>query len=206
MKYTTEQEEFWADSKWGHEYIERNGPSRIKNEIALFSKILSATSKIESAIEFGANIGNNISAITTVTPGMKIDAIEINSEAADLLSQNNLVDNVFRQSIFEFEPTRLYDLAFIKGVLIHVAPNMLENVYKKLYSCSSKYILIAEYYSPSPVSCTYRGHKEKLYKRDFAGEIMDLFTDLKLVDYGFVYHRDNNFPQDDITWFLLEKI
>jgi spore coat polysaccharide biosynthesis protein SpsF len=26
-----------------------------------------------------------------------------------------------------------------------------------------------------------------------------------LVDYGFAYHRDPAFPQDDITWFLLEK-
>ena len=26
-----------------------------------------------------------------------------------------------------------------------------------------------------------------------------------LVDYGFVYHRDNCFPQDDINWFLFEK-
>ena len=26
-----------------------------------------------------------------------------------------------------------------------------------------------------------------------------------LVDYGFSYHRDNSFPQDDITWFLLQK-
>lgn len=34
---------------------------------------------------------------------------------------------------------------------------------------------------------------------------MDKFPDCQLVDYGFVYHRDNNFSQDDITWFLLEK-
>jgi spore coat polysaccharide biosynthesis protein SpsF len=26
-----------------------------------------------------------------------------------------------------------------------------------------------------------------------------------LIDYGFVYHRDTAHPQDDITWFLLEK-
>jgi spore coat polysaccharide biosynthesis protein SpsF len=26
-----------------------------------------------------------------------------------------------------------------------------------------------------------------------------------LVDYGFTYHRDNAFPMDDTTWFLLEK-
>lgn len=28
---------------------------------------------------------------------------------------------------------------------------------------------------------------------------------LKLVNYGFVYHRDNYFPLDDMNWFLMEK-
>lgn len=32
-----------------------------------------------------------------------------------------------------------------------------------------------------------------------------MFPDCKLEDYGFVYHRDNNFPLDDITWFLMKK-
>ena len=27
----------------------------------------------------------------------------------------------------------------------------------------------------------------------------------KLLDYGFVYKRDSWCPQDDVTWFLLEK-
>ena len=35
---------------------------------------------------------------------------------------------------------------------------------------------------------------------------MDKFPSFRLVDYGFVYHRDSNFPKDDITWFLLQKI
>ena len=52
---------------------------------------------------------------------------------------------------------------------------------------------------------SYRGHTEKLFKRDFAGEMLDRFNDLKLADYGFVYRRDMLFPQDDINWFLLEK-
>ena len=51
----------------------------------------------------------------------------------------------------------------------------------------------------------YRGHEDRLFKRDFAGEMMKKFNDLKLVDYGFVYHADCNFPQDDVTWFVLEK-
>ena len=51
----------------------------------------------------------------------------------------------------------------------------------------------------------YRGNDEKLYKRDFAGEILDSFSNIELRDYGFAYHKDANFPQDDITWFLLKK-
>ena len=51
----------------------------------------------------------------------------------------------------------------------------------------------------------YRGHKDRLFKRDFAGEMLEKFPDLKLVDYGFSYRKDPAFPQDDITWFLLKK-
>jgi spore coat polysaccharide biosynthesis protein SpsF len=44
-----------------------------------------------------------------------------------------------------------------------------------------------------------------LFKRDFAGELLDRFSDLRLIDYGFVYRRDTHFPLDDISWFLFEK-
>ena len=34
---------------------------------------------------------------------------------------------------------------------------------------------------------------------------MDRHPSLSLIDYGFAYRRDPTFPQDDITWFLMEK-
>ena len=34
---------------------------------------------------------------------------------------------------------------------------------------------------------------------------MERFPNLSLLDYGFVYRRDPSFPQDDMTWFLMEK-
>jgi spore coat polysaccharide biosynthesis protein SpsF len=61
-----------------------------------------------------------------------------------------------------------------------------------------------EYYNSSPVSIEYRGEIDRLFKRDFAGEMLEIYPDLKLIDYGFTYHRDF-FPDDDTTWFLLEK-
>lgn len=112
---------------------------------------------------------------------------------------------MFNTSILDFTPTRRYDLTFIKGVLIHINPEMLTDVYDKLLSACGRYILVAEYYNPVPVAISYRGHSDRLFKRDFAGEIMDRHPKLQLIDYGFVYRRDPNFPQDDITWFLMEK-
>ena len=50
------------------------------------------------------------------------------------------------------------------------------------------------------------GHSDKLFKRDFAGELMDKYTDLILKDYGFAYKRDPSFPLDDIhVVFIGEK-
>ena len=114
-------------------------------------------------------------------------------------------ENVFNGSIFNFPVVTKFDLSLIKGVLIHINPDMLNKVYEKLYEASNKYILVCEYYNPSPVKVSYRGHKDRLFKRDFAGELMERYSDLILVDYGFVYRKDPAFPQDDITWFLMKK-
>ena len=91
------------------------------------------------------------------------------------------------------------------GVLIHLEPSKLPSVYEKIYKLSSRYILVAEYFSPQPDEVLYRGHSGKLFRRDFAGEILDTYTDLTLVDYGFVYRRDRKFNHDDMNWFLMEK-
>ena len=123
---------------------------------------------------------------------------------SDLGVQRNQATS-YHSSILDFKPDDIRDFVLIKGVLIHINPDELQKVYELLYKTSKKYICIAEYYNPSPVEVKYRGHDGKLFKRDFAGEIMHKFPDLMLINYGFVYHMDNNFPQDDITWFLLKK-
>ena len=112
---------------------------------------------------------------------------------------------VHRGSILAFSPPRRWELVFTRGVLIHIDPDAIQRVYELMLEASSRYILVAEYYNPKPVEVPYRGHEGLLFKRDFAGELMDREPSLRLVDYGFVYHRDPLFPQDDITWFLMAK-
>lgn len=78
-------------------------------------------------------------------------------------------------------------------------------VYDNLYRHSNRYIMVCEYYNPSPMSVSYRGHTERLFKRDFAGELIERYG-LSLVNYSFAYRRDNYLRyQDDVTWFLLQK-
>jgi spore coat polysaccharide biosynthesis protein SpsF len=205
MSFKTEQEDFWAGD-FGNEYITRNqGAKAIASNLNFFSKSLNQARGVKSCIEFGANIGLNLSALSLLFPGIDAHAVEINSEACEHLKEVIPPPNIYNKSILDFLPEQKYDLVLIKGVLIHINPDQLKNVYEKLVLSTSRYLMVAEYYNPSPTTVTYRGHNDRLFKRDFAGEILDQFPGLQLVDYGFAYHRDPNFPQDDITWFLLEQ-
>jgi len=74
-----------------------------------------------------------------------------------------------------------------------------------LVASCARYLLVAEYYNPTPIAIPYRGHNDRLFKRDFAGEILERHSKMRLLDYGFAYRRDPCFPQDDISWFLMER-
>ncbi len=203
--FRTEQESFWA-GQFGDEYVARNqGGAWVASNTALFSKILENGTPVQSIIEFGANIGLNLLALRRLLPDVELSAVEINQNAVEKLRQIQDL-KVYHSSLLEFHPDYQRDFVLIKGVLIHMNPERLPQVYDLLYETSKRYVCIAEYYNPSPIEIPYRGHAGKLFKRDFAGEFMERFGSVRLLKYGFVYHRDPQFPQDDITWFLLEKL
>lgn len=200
----TPQEQLWA-GEFGNDYIVRNRDGALlDSNRALFAKVLSHTQGLTSAIEFGPNIGNNLRALRELSPEVELHGVEINATAAaEIQAWGGATVEV--ASLLDFAPTRQWDLSFTKGVLIHLPPESLPDVYDKLVAASSRYVMVCEYYNPSPVEVSYRGHEHALFKRDFAGEILDAHPELRLVDYGFTYHRDPVAPLDDSTWFLMEK-
>ena len=204
VDFKTEQEIFWAGD-FGNEYIDRNkGSDKVISNIGLFCDILRNTEKIKSVIEFGANIGLNLKVIKSILPNAEFHGIEINRKAYEILKEWG-GGKAYHQSILDFKSKIKFDFVYTKGVLIHINPDQLSRVYESLYHSSKKYICIIEYYNPKPVEVPYRRHRNKLFKRDFAGEMLDKYDDLNIESYGFVYHRDKLFPQDDLTWFLLKK-
>ena len=202
--FDTPQEAFWA-GEFGSAYSERNaGPQLVASNVALFARILSRAVGVRSVIEFGANTGLNLRAIRTLLPDVDLAAVELNPDAHKRLSSIPGIE-AHLGSLFGFDAGRRFDLTLSKGVLIHVAPDRLDQAYDTLFHHSGRYICVAEYYNPTPVSLAYRNHEDRLFKRDFAGEMLERYSDLRLVDYGFVYRRDPVHPQDDITWFLMER-
>jgi spore coat polysaccharide biosynthesis protein SpsF len=205
MGYKTAQEEFWA-GEFGDDYIGRNqGEALLASNLNFFVKALRGAHGLTDCLEFGANIGMNLRALKLLYPNQRQWAVEINSAAAARLREFLPAEQVHEGSILEYSPARRFDLVLAKGVLIHLSPDHLPQVYDALRAATGRYLLVAEYYSPTPEAIPYRGHSDRMFRRDFAGEILDRHPDLRLLDYGFAYRRDPDFLQGDITWFLMER-
>jgi pseudaminic acid biosynthesis-associated methylase len=204
-QYSTEQEAFWA-GEFGNDYIARNtGADLTGSNAALYSQMIANCAGVESLIELGANIGVNLRAIQHLCPAWTLDALEINEEAVKRLRDWGGLNKVYHDSILKFQPDRQWDVVLVNGVLIHINPDHLAAAYATIVQASKRYIFLIEYYNPTPVEVPYRGHMGRLFKRDFAGEMLDKYPALRVLDYGFVWRRDPVFPMDDATWFVLEK-
>ncbi len=204
MREFSEQEVFWRGD-FGDQYVGRNqGQALVAANLALFAKALARTGRLDSLLELGTNTGNNLQALHQLLPACALQGVEINAKACEQARELGIAE-IWHGSLFDYPRERSFDLTLSKGVLIHLAPELLATAYGQLHALSARYILIAEYYNPVPVEVSYRGNSGKLFKRDFAGEMLDRYPDLQLLDYGFSYHRDPQFPTDDINWFLLEK-
>ena len=68
MRHLSEQEKFWQGD-FGNQYVERNvGQPLVATNLALFAKALSRAAGIESLVELGTNVGNNLQALHQLLP------------------------------------------------------------------------------------------------------------------------------------------
>lgn len=189
-------EVMWS-GQFGNEYVERS-PGNVDANVEFFKKALPQPYP-ESIIEFGAGCGNNLRAISILSPDTEFTAVEINEEA--LKKQPDFVEQ-YQVSMLDYKPNKIFELSMTKGVLIHIHPVDLNTAYQVLYDSSSRWILICEYFNPTPIALNYQGAEGRLWKRDFCSEMLEKFDDLRCVQYGFTHKMDG---QDNLTFFLMEK-
>lgn len=197
----SEQEAFWAGA-FGDEYTERNRLTPA-SRVPFFSEILSLAPGVQSVCEIGANAGHNAIALQSLIPSLRITAIELNSSAFATLSSIPGITAI-HSSIQNYRSESRFDLVVTCGVLIHINPDDLPQVYRKMAALADMYVLINEYFNPTPLEIKYRGHSGKLFKRDFAGEFLDTTEGFEPVGWGFLWKRMEP-AWDNSNWTLLHR-
>lgn len=202
MRQKTEQELFW-EGEFGTDYTLRNRDLSQSRQ-PFFTEVLKHTQNVHSICELGPNRGENLSALQAVNPKLQLTGVEINPTAIDYLQAITGV-KALHSSIQDFQTEQRFDLVFTSGVLIHMNPDDLPMIYRKMGQLSNRYVLINEYYNPHPTEINYRGHVGKLFKRDFAGEFLDSHDgQFSVVSHGFLWKRLHP-AWDNTTWVLMER-
>ena len=202
-----EQEKFW-ETKYSKDYIKKNSKFDRDLTIKGWLKIVNSVDDPHNILECGANIGRNIEALNHIYPNAQKTAIEISADASEVLRKKYSDLNVINSSILESEiEIGSFDLSFTMGVLIHIHPNDLKHNLEKVILSSNRYVVIGEYFNRTPISLTYQGEEEKLFKRDFGKFALENFSEkIALIDYGFLWgHVYDEGGFDDITWWVFER-
>lgn len=201
--------EFWK-GQFGDDYCVRNNFSRIElsQRITFWAKVLSKIhdeTSLKKILEVGCNIGLNIESLKVLLDS-EYFGIEPNEKARETAQKHGILDaaHLFNGSSRSLPfPDASFNFVFTSAVLIHVAPSELEISLREIHRVSDKYILCSEYFSDTPTEVAYRGHSGVLFKQDYGSLYLDLFPDLKLVDYGFEWRRVTGL--DNMNWWLFKK-
>jgi pseudaminic acid biosynthesis-associated methylase len=174
-----------------------------EDRVPFFKEVMGATFCVESILELGANKGHNLIALRSILPSLRATGVEVNPFAFQQLSSIAGITAV-QSAIQDFAPQQSFDLVFTCGVLIHINPDNLPDIYTKMAALANKYVLMIEYFNPTPTEIVYRGHSGKLFKRDFAGEFLDSTEGFEAVRWGFLWKRMEP-AWDNATWTLMRR-
>lgn len=193
-------EALWAGD-FGDDYIERNANAYQYRKT--FWDGICERCGVARVLEVGCNIGGNLEWLDTrMAPG-SVYGVDVNLNAVSRLRERrpsiNALWSVGRDLPFR---DRWFDLVFTMGVLIHQPDTTLPLVMSEMVRCSSRFVLCGEYYAEQTTEVPYRGQSGALFKRDYGRLFADMFTELELVDSGFL-SRESGW--DDITWWMFER-
>lgn len=163
-QFMSEQEKFWA-GEFGSDYTARN---RVEWEKRVpFWKETLALTEAQSVLDVGCNAGWNLHAIKAVAPDLRTVGIDINEVAVGEACANEIDARLVAISQAGILFHSSFDLVCTSGVLIHVAPEHLEDAMQSIVAASRRWVIAVEYDAPQEEEIVYRGNTDKLWKRPF---------------------------------------
>ena len=212
MDEITAQMEKWA-GQFGKEYTDRNALSLEEMEALyksnygatrteLNERFLKGIDRSIRILEVGSNVGNQLLCLQRMGYS-NLYGIELQSYAVELSKSRTKHINIIEGSAFDIPyKDGYFDLVFTSGVLIHISLSDIALAMREIHRCTNKYIWGFEYYADKYTAIPYRGHRDLLWKADFAELYLDQFEDLELAREERVKYLES----DKIdTMFLLRK-
>jgi pseudaminic acid biosynthesis-associated methylase len=213
MVEMTKQMEKWSGD-FGKEYTDRNAFSLEELDTLYKSKygvtrtelnqrFLEGMDRSIRVLEVGSNVGNQLLCLQSMG-FVNLYGIELQSYAVALSKARTKRINIIEGSAFDIPyKDGYFDLVFTSGVLIHINPSDIVWALREILRCTREYIWGFEYYADEHTEITYRGHKELLWKADYAKLYLAQFEDLKIVkEERLKYLTSDNV---DAMFFLRKK-
>ncbi|MCD1260840.1 methyltransferase domain-containing protein [Paenibacillus athensensis] len=208
----TQQIDFWK-GKFGADYTDRNtfsveeldriyadqyGITRTDMNTAFIKEF--TTSRV---LEVGCNVGNILLNLQSIGFD-KLYGVELQHYAVKRAKTRTTGINIIQGSAFDLPfKDGYFDMVYTSGVLIHIAPKDIGKVMDEMYRVSSRYIWGFEYYADQYTEIDYHGNGDKLWKANFAGMLLERFSDLRLVKE--MKHRYLKNVNNVDQMYLLEK-
>lgn len=203
------QRDFWK-GEFGDSYIDRNNSIEEANRLykertgitveEIFKKIFLDIDKNAKILELGCNIGLKLSLLQNLG-FTDLTGVEINKKAYKIAKKNLPNVKFYNSSIEEFDPGQeKFDLVYTTGVLIHINPEALPEIMRKIISLSKKYIFDSENYSDKLTEVNYRGHQKTFWKQNFPQLFLKEDSNLEIIKQEKIYWKNEDLV--DIVYLL----
>lgn len=205
------QVEKW-DGEFGEEYTKRNrsdvdGVDQLYNErygisrTEMLKRTLDDLDRDIRILEVGTNIGSQLKCFQEI--GFeRLYGIDVQRKAIKEAHKNRPeLDVIYGDASDIPFKNDFFDLVFTDGVLIHIPPDIIDDVMDEIDRVSSKWIYGLEYYSEEYQEVNYRGNSELLWKADFPS----LYKEGRNVNEVTVNYLDYQGNENVDVEFLLSK-
>ena len=196
----TNQREFWKGD-FGEDF--RNRASTLENnnqwymenvgipEEDFWKKHFLKFDRDLKILELGSNVGVKLLILKKMGFN-NLTGVEINKNAYEIAKRNDPSITWINSSIDSFEPDEPFDLVFTSFVLIHINPETLNAIIKKMINISKKYIFGFENYAEKLTEISYRGHSNVLWKQNFPALFKELEPSLETVIIEKIPYNNND--------------
>jgi pseudaminic acid biosynthesis-associated methylase len=187
--------------EFGRAYTERNVLDR-RTRAPAFREMLAGLA-LTRVLEVGCNRGHNLATLAEELGIAQVLGVEPGEHALQLARAASPRASALagRAEALPFRDA-WFDLVFTCGVLIHVPPAGLDAALAEIVRCSRRYVLAIEYFAESEEQVEYRGHRELLWKRNYAAEYLRRNPNLHVLRQGY-WDRADGF--DRSHWWLMER-